>query len=164
MIKITWSKDLTEKQEKNKQKVMKSYREETGNTEQKEGVRPRGSRESGPLPDIVSPRPRDTRTSGGGCIKEDIHVPGRPMVFTILSDKIFFFFLLVSSAVGHDHDTTAIMNFVFEVGKKVSESSPPPPPPATESLVHSLISSRLDFGNGLLYNLPNLQIAQLQKL
>ena len=35
---------------------------------------------------------------------------------------------------------------------------------ATEKLVHSLISSRLDFGNGLLYNLPNSQIAQLQKL
>ena len=32
---------------------------------------------------------------------------------------------------------------------------------ATEKLVHSLISSRLDFGNGLLYNLPNSQIAQL---
>ena len=31
-------------------------------------------------------------------------------------------------------------------------------------IVHSLISSRLDFGNGLLYNLPNSQIAQLQKL
>ena len=35
---------------------------------------------------------------------------------------------------------------------------------ATEKLVHSLISSRLDFGNGLLYNLPNSQIGQLQKL
>ena len=35
---------------------------------------------------------------------------------------------------------------------------------ATEKLVHLLISSRLDFGNGLLYNLPNSQIAQLQKL
>lgn len=35
---------------------------------------------------------------------------------------------------------------------------------ATEKLVHSLISTRLDFGNGLLYNLPNSQIAQLQKL
>ena len=36
---------------------------------------------------------------------------------------------------------------------------------ATEKLVHSLISSRLDFGNGLLYNLPNSQIAHaLQKL
>ena len=35
---------------------------------------------------------------------------------------------------------------------------------ATEKLVHSLISSSLDFGNGLLYNLPNSQIGQLQKL
>ena len=35
---------------------------------------------------------------------------------------------------------------------------------ATEKLVHSLISSCLDFGNGLLYNLPNSQISQLQKL
>ena len=35
---------------------------------------------------------------------------------------------------------------------------------ATEKLVHSLISSRLDFGNGLLYNLPNSKITQLQKL
>ena len=35
---------------------------------------------------------------------------------------------------------------------------------ATEKLVHSLISSRLDFGNGLLYNLPNLHITRLQKL
>ena len=35
---------------------------------------------------------------------------------------------------------------------------------ATEKLVHSLISSRLDIGNGLLYNLPNSQIGQLQKL
>ena len=35
---------------------------------------------------------------------------------------------------------------------------------ATEKLVHSLISSRLDFGNGLLYNIPNSQIAKLQKL
>ena len=35
---------------------------------------------------------------------------------------------------------------------------------ATEKLVQSLISSRLDFGNGLLYNLPNSQIAQLHKL
>ena len=57
---------------------------------------------------------------------------------------------------------TAIINFLFEVGKSVGV--PPPPPPATESLAHSLISSRLDFGNGLLYNLPNSQIAQLQKL
>ena len=31
-------------------------------------------------------------------------------------------------------------------------------------ILHSLISSRLDFGNSLLYNLPNSQIAQLQKL
>ena len=35
---------------------------------------------------------------------------------------------------------------------------------ATEKLIHSLISSRLDFGNGLLYNLPNVHIARLQKL
>ena len=35
---------------------------------------------------------------------------------------------------------------------------------ATEKLVHALISSRLDFGNGLFFNLPNSQIAQLQKL
>ena len=38
------------------------------------------------------------------------------------------------------------------------------PRSATEKIVHSLISSRLDFGDGLLYNLPNSQIAQLQQL
>ena len=30
--------------------------------------------------------------------------------------------------------------------------------------MHICLISRLDFGNGLLYNLPNSQIAQLQKL
>ena len=35
---------------------------------------------------------------------------------------------------------------------------------ATEKLVHSLISSRLDFGNGLLYNIPNSKLTKLQKL
>ena len=35
---------------------------------------------------------------------------------------------------------------------------------ATEKLVHALISSRLDFGNALLYNLPKTQLSKLQKL
>ena len=35
---------------------------------------------------------------------------------------------------------------------------------ATEKLVHALISSRLDFGNGLLYNLPQAQLSRLQRL
>ena len=35
---------------------------------------------------------------------------------------------------------------------------------ATEKIVHSLISSRLDFGNALLFNLPQSQITRLQKL
>ena len=35
---------------------------------------------------------------------------------------------------------------------------------ATEKLVHALISSRLDFGNALLFNLPQNQLLKLQKL
>ena len=35
---------------------------------------------------------------------------------------------------------------------------------ATEKLVHALISSRIDFGNSLLYNIPNAEISKLQKL
>lgn len=35
---------------------------------------------------------------------------------------------------------------------------------ATEKLVHALISSRLDFGNALLFNLPQNQLFKLQKL
>ena len=35
---------------------------------------------------------------------------------------------------------------------------------ATEKLVHALISSRLDFGNALLYNLHQTQLSKLQKL
>ena len=35
---------------------------------------------------------------------------------------------------------------------------------ATEKIVHALISSRLDFCNSLLYQLPNTQIARLQRL
>ena len=35
---------------------------------------------------------------------------------------------------------------------------------ATEKIVHALISSRLDFGNALLYNLPQTQLSKLQKL
>ena len=35
---------------------------------------------------------------------------------------------------------------------------------ATEKLVHSLISSRLDFGNAVLFNLPQTQLSKLQKL
>ncbi len=36
--------------------------------------------------------------------------------------------------------------------------------PATEKIVHALISSRLDFGNGLLFHLPQTQLSKLQKL
>ena len=35
---------------------------------------------------------------------------------------------------------------------------------ATEKIVHALISSRLDFGNALLHNLPQSQLSKLQKL
>ena len=35
---------------------------------------------------------------------------------------------------------------------------------ATEKIVHALISSRLDFGNSLLYQLPHTQLTRLQKL
>ena len=35
---------------------------------------------------------------------------------------------------------------------------------ASEKIVHALISSRLDFGNVLLYNLPQTKLAKLQKL
>ena len=35
---------------------------------------------------------------------------------------------------------------------------------ATEKIVHALISSRLDFGNALLFNLPQNLISKLQKL
>ena len=35
---------------------------------------------------------------------------------------------------------------------------------STEKLVHALISSRLDFGNSILFNLPQTQISILQRL
>ena len=35
---------------------------------------------------------------------------------------------------------------------------------AAEKIVHALISSRLDFGNALLYNLPQTKLAKIQRL
>ena len=54
---------------------------------------------------------------------------------------IYFFFLLVSSAVGHRHDNTPMIFFwkFFEVGKiNVSESPPPPPHLFTLWIVSSI--------------------------
>ena len=67
------------------------------------------------------------------------------------------FMLFGSKSQSNNLDIDSISNIGF-IRKYLTRS-------ATEKLVYSLISSRLDFGNGLLYNLPNSQIAQLlQKL